>query len=545
MAYATISMTFKWGGRMSLFGQAAAYWRLAWGLKGFLREPLTLEQSREIIRQGLQNREQSLLVMVKRTIFDNEASPYLKLFELAGCEYGDLEKMVRSDGVEAALHKLGEAGVYLSYEEFKGKKEVVRGGKVFKFKESDFDNPFLVRHLEASSSASRSAGTRVMMNFDRYYYNAAHSTVAFDSHGIRGKPVLVWMPILPSASGLVALLWLAKTGNVPIRWFSQVEAGTVKPAMAKRLGTYYAVYASRLFGTAMPKPEYVRLDEAYKIADYMAEVLKKGQGCVLWTFANSAVRVCQASRQRQLDLSGTTFVVSGEPLTGAKMTEIRAVGANVISVYIITEVGNVGFSCAGQKLAPDDIHLFKESHAVIQHRRGSPFGGAPVDAFLFTSLLHKAAKILLNVESGDYGIIETRQCGCRLGELGLTEHIYNIRSFDKLTGEGMTFAGTNLVRIMEEILPARFGGTSVDYQMMEEEDRQGHTRLSIIVSPEVGEIDDSALIQTVISELSKGNDTQRMMTEIWSQAKLLRVKRQRPFVTAAGKLLPLHIQKGE
>jgi hypothetical protein len=538
-------MTYKLGGGMSLLEQAAAYWRLAWGLKGFLREPLTLEQSREIIGKGLQNREQNLLTMVKRAIYDYKASPYLKLLEVAGCEYADFEKMVRSDGIEPTLHKLSEDGVYISIEEFKGKKEVSRGGKVFKFKESDFNNPFLTRSLEASSGASRSAGTRVMMNLDRYYYNAAHSAVAFAAHGILGKPILLWMPILPSAAGLVALLWLVKTGSVPIRWFSQVEAGTVKPALAKRLGTYYAVYASRLFGTAVPKPEYVRLDEAYKIAGYIAEVLKKGQGCVLWTFSNSAVRVCRASKQSQLDLSGTTFVVTGEPLTEAKMKEIRAAGANVISVYAVAEVGNVGFSCAGQTLAPDDIHLFKESHAVIQHRRETHFGGASVDAFLFTTLLDKAAKMLLNVESGDYGIIETRQCGCKLGELGLTEHIYNIRSFDKLTGEGMTFAGTDLIRIIEEILPARFGGTSVDYQMMEEEDKQGHTRLSIIVSPEVGEIDDSALIQTVLTELSKGKDTQRMMTEMWSQAKLLRVRRQRPFVTATGKLLPLHIQKGE
>jgi hypothetical protein len=528
---------------MSLFSQLVAYWRFGQGLRGFLKEPITLEHSREIIKQGLQNREQNLLTLVKRAIYDNEDSPYIKLLKIAGCEYGDFEKMVRLSGIEQTLHKLSEAGVYITIEELKGKKEVVRSGKVFRFKESDFNNPFLVKHLEASSGASRSPGTRVMMNLDRYYYNAAHSAVSFAAHGIWGKPVLLWMPILPSAAGLVAMLWLAKMGNTPIRWFSQVEARRVKPSLTKRLATYYAVYASRIFGSAFPKPEYVSLEEAHKVTDCLAEVLKKGQGCVLWTFSNSAVRVCQASRQRQLDLSGTTFVVTGEPLTGAKMKEIKAAGANVVSVYVVAEVGNVGFSCAGQTVAPDDIHLFKESQAVIQHRRETPFGTASVDAFLFTSLLHKAAKILLNVESGDYGVIETRQCGCQLEGLGLTEHIYNIRSFDKLTGEGMTFAGTNLVRIMEEILPARFGGTSVDYQMMEEEDEQGHTRLSIIVSPAVGEVDDSALIQTVLAELSKGNDTQRMMTEMWSQAKLLRVKRQRPFVTAAGKLLPLHIQR--
>lgn len=527
---------------MSLSGRAAAYWRLGGGLRNFLREPLTLEQSRQIIREGLQNREQSLLVMVKRAIYDNGASPYRRLLDLAGCEYADFEKMVRSDGIEASLHKLREAGVYLSYEEFKGKKEAVRGGKTFQFEESDFDNPFLISHFEARGSASRSAGTRIVMDLERCRYRAIHNSAVFDAHGIWGQPVLVWMPILPSVMGLVWLLWLAKVGQPPLRWFSQVEAGRVKPTLAKRLGTYYAVYASRLFGTYLPRPEYVSLDEADKIAGYIAEVLKGGRGCVLASYTNSAIRVCQAARKRRLDISGVTFAVGGEPLTEAKLKEIRAVGANAISSYGAAEASFIGSSCANPA-AVDDIHLLKDSQAIIQHRRETLFGGASVDAFLFTSLLAKAPKVLLNVELGDYGVIEARHCGCKLGELGLTEHIYNIRSFDKLTGEGMSFAGTDLIRIMEETLPANFGGTSLDYQMMEEEDEQGHTRLSIIVSPEVGAIDEGVLVRTVLAELSKGKDTQRMMAEVWSQAGMLRVKRMPPFVTAGGKLLPLHIQK--
>ena len=149
------------------------------------------------------------------------------------------------------------------------------------------------------------------------------------------------------------------------------------------------------------------------------------------------------------------------------------------------------------------------------------------------------------MESGDYGVIEKRRCGCPLEELGLEQHIYNIRSFDKLTGEGMTFVGTDILRIIEEVLPAQFGGASTDYQMVEEEDERGYTSLSLSVSPEVGAIDEDELIKTVLTELSKGNDTQRMMTQIWSQARMLRVKRQRPPITAAGKLLPLHIQKAK
>ncbi len=53
---------------MSLIGQIRMYWRFAWGLRGFLKEPITLEQSREIIRQRLADRKQNLLAIVKRAL---------------------------------------------------------------------------------------------------------------------------------------------------------------------------------------------------------------------------------------------------------------------------------------------------------------------------------------------------------------------------------------------------------------------------------------------------------------------------------------------
>lgn len=529
---------------MSLFGQVGMYWRLALGLRKFLSEPITLEQCHEIINYGLEVRERNLLDVVRKTIYDNKNSPYLKLLKLVGCEYGDFERMVCSDGIEPALVKLAKEGVYVSIEEFKGKKEVTRGGKIFRFKESDFDNPLLVQYFEYRTGASRSSGTRVIMNLSRYYHHAAYSGVTFAAHSIWGSPVLLWLPILPSAAGLGTMFRLAKMGNPPIRWFSQVEAKAVRPSLTKRLATYYVVYTGRLFRTPLPKPEYVSLDRAYVVAGCMAGVLEKGRGCIVETYTNSAIRACHAARERQLDISGSTFIVGGEPLTGAKLKEIRAAGAKVINQYASADMGLVGFGCANP-VADDDVHQFMDGSAIIQHKRQVPSGGAAVDAFLFTSLLPAAAKILLNVESGDYGVIEKRDCGCKLGELGLTNHIYHIQGFDKLTGEGMTFIGTDLLRIIEEVLPAKFGGASTDYQMVEEEDDKGHTLVSVVVSPEVGAIDEDELIQTILAELSRGNDTQRMMAEIWSQAKILRVKRRRPHITAGGKLLPLHIQKNK
>lgn len=527
---------------MSFFTDVLRYSQLAFNLRSFLSSTIDVEESKKIITDGLLNREQNFLTLVQKAVYQNPASPYIKLLQMSGCEFGDMESMVKKEGIEATLKKLLASGVYVTLEEFMGKKETVRGNQRFRFTESDFDNPFLARGMEHSSGGSRSGGTKILMDFDRYVIYAAHNSVTLSAHEILGRPIVIWMPILPSGAGMAATFWLAKTGNLPVKWFSPLQSKAIKPALAKRLATYYVVYASRLFGTNFPNPEYVSFEQAHKVADYLAEVLEKGQGCIIWTFANSAVRVSQAAIEKKLDLSEVTFIIGGEPLTRAKVREIEATGAKALSVYVVVEVGLIGFGCAGQVVASDDVHHCKDIHAIIQHRREISIGAASVDTFLFTSLQHKAPKIMLNVESGDYGVIETRRCGCGLEELGLTEHIYNIRSADKLTGEGMTFIGTDLLRIIEEVLPGQFGGSSSDYQMVEEENEQGYTSLSVLVNPEVGEVDEFRLVQTILTELSKGDDTQRMMAEMWSQGKVLRVKRKRPFITKAGKLLPLHIQ---
>jgi len=527
---------------MSLFNQIGMYWRFAWELRKFLGEPITLEQSRQTIKQRLGDRDKNLLTIVKRTIYENKKSPYLKLLNFAGCEYGDFEKMVRSDGIEPALRKLSEQGVYISIEEFKGKKEIVRGSEALRFKENDFDNPFISGHLEVSSGSTRSTGTRTVYDFD--FLTASWSTYMvhmLDAFDVFSVPYAIWYPIMPGA-GPVVMLSYTKAGKTPSRWFSPVEKQGFNPSFKNRMGTNYIVYIGRLLGAKWPAPEYLTLDDAWQVAQWLAGTIREQGGVCLNTYVSAAVRICKAAKEKGLDIKGTKFLLAGEPITRAKRQEIESVGAHICPIYGFMEAGFVGTGCFNPASA-DDTHFFKDSFALIQHPREVPHAGVSVDAFLFTTLLPSNPKILLNVESGDYGQIKSRSCGCRLEELGLTDHIYNIRGFDRLTSEGMTFFGTDLLRIIEEVLPARFGGGSTNYQMVEEEDEKGHTRLSVIVSPEVGAINEDELIQTVLAEISRGKDTQRMMAEIWAQAKTLKVKRMQPFTTARGKLLPLHILK--
>ena len=98
----------------------------------------------------------------------------------------------------------------------------------------------------------------------------------------------------------------------------------------------------------------------------------------------------------------------------------------------------------------------------------------------------------MNVESDDYGVIEEQSCGCPLECYGYTEHLREIRSFRKLTGEGVALVGSDMVRILEEVLPGRLGGSPLDYHLMEEEDADGFTRLSLVVSPRIEIADEQA-----------------------------------------------------
>ena len=101
--------------------------RFLWRLPSFLRRSVSAEDARAILRDRLQRRETDFLALVKHAVFEDRGSPYRRLLGWAGCEYGDIERLVRQRGVEGALSVLFQAGVYLTADELKGRRPVVRG----------------------------------------------------------------------------------------------------------------------------------------------------------------------------------------------------------------------------------------------------------------------------------------------------------------------------------------------------------------------------------------------------------------------------------
>ncbi len=530
---------------MSIITDIAKYSRLVWDLREFFKDTITLEQSKQVLANRIHNRGKNFLTIVQKAIYENPDSPYLKLLRIAGCEYGDIETDINKDGVEFALQKLLKAGVYLSFEEFKKGNEVVRGSQRFRFKPSDFDNPYVPVLLQGSTSGSRSSGTRTTFDIKAHTEGTYYRLPILSANNCINATVGVYKPILPATSGVSNLLRQYKAGKPVVHWFTPVNEKQVKASFRDRLALKYIVYGSRLWGAKLARPEYVDLKDTLKVARWMAETKKQSNGCCLITSVSPAVKVSHAAIQNNLDIRGTHFIVSGEPLTESKHKQITSSGATVSTRYTMAESGGTGIGSSCSYSNPiDDVHQHIDSIAIIQHPKTitSNNNEITVDAFLCTTLLATAPRILFNVESDDYGIIEQRACDCVFGQLGFNTHIHHIRSYAKLTGVGMTIINTDLVHILEEVLPQKFGGSAADYQLLEEENSEGRTQLNLLISPSIGNVKEAEVVDTVLAELRRIPQGGRLAAGVWGQEKTLIIKRANP-ISNSGKVMTLQLRK--
>jgi hypothetical protein len=491
--------------------------RLARDLPAFLRKPIEPAGARSLIQQRLETRASRFLALARRAIYAHATSPYRALLEAAGCGYGDLEALASAHGLEGALSRLAEAGVRVTFDDFKRRS-------------AEFDNPLCPIHFEARSGGTRSTGTSVDIGLPFLADLAADTRVALDAHGLGAAAHVAWV-----LTGVNPVLLYAKLGRAPLGWF--YPARPLPPKT--RLGAAYLSLLGRSAGMRLPRPVFHDVRDPGGMAEWLAARLTRYRPVCVTTYASSAVRIAAAARDRGLDLGGLTFITLGKPFTVAKQRVVASSGAAVLVRYAVTEAGILGYQCARPR-GPDDLHFLSDAHAVVRRDRPVGEGGPVVDAFLFTSLLTSAPKVLLNVETGDHGAVDERPCGCLLGDLGLTTHLEGIRSFEKLSGEGTTFVHTDLLRVLEEVLPARFGGAGDDYQVVETESADGILRLELIVAPRVGPADPSVVREVFLDALGDGS-LDRLRAEIWRRAGTVTVSRRLPHPTRAGKILPFHL----
>jgi hypothetical protein len=376
------------------------------------------------------------------------------------------------------------------------------------------------------------------MAFPHLARAALYTLISQDAFGMADRPYALWRPVPPGNAGLLNLLHHAKIGKRVERWFTQYP---LRPRHVREyVFTRYTLAACARAGVAVPTPEHVPLEQAEVVARWLAAQCERGMPAALNAPASSGVRVCRAALENGLDISGTLFRFGGEPLTEGKAQAVAEAGGSVFCNYTMGETGRIGLGC-NARLMRDEVHILLDNLGVIQRDRDAG-GGISVPALLYTSLQPSAPKLLLNVESDDYGVLVERDCGCPVGALGLRLHLHTIRSYEKLTSEGMNFVGTELLALVEQVLPERFGGGPADYQLVERE-VGGLPKVAIVVSPRVGDIDERAVVRAVLQTLGSGPAYRGMMAEIWRDGETVRVERREPHQTVAAKILPLHIMR--
>jgi hypothetical protein len=520
-------------GARAVAQEAAAYARLTRDLPPFLRTPLDPETALARLQRALATREQRLAWLVERGVYARPTSPFARLLRHAGCELGDFRALLCREGVEGALGVLADRGVYVTFDEVKGRREAVRGSARFAFRGDDFDNPLFAPHLAAYTGGTGGVPSRSWRSLWLSAEQAAAMAVAFDAHGVRHARHVFWR-----TTPAYKMLVYAKLGHETIAWLHPLSPLPVRV----RVVSDYLALLWRLGGQRLPRPAFLDLRRPERLVAWLARQPPTGRPIVVDTTVSSAVRAAVAATAAGASLEHVTFYVQGEPVTPARFRHITQSGARVIASYGTIELATIGFGCAAPA-AVDDVHLIPDRWATISRPRAVDSGGPNVDVLLFSSISRFASKIVLNADLGDYGRLERRACDCSMGRLGLHTHLSEVRSFEKLTGEGMTVVRTNLVQILEQVLPARFGGSSTDYQLLEQEGLDSATRLVLRVHPSVGDVDADAVRAAVLAGLRRGHLVSSFMTEMWRRADTVTVSREPPIVTAAGKMLPIHLLK--
>jgi hypothetical protein len=428
--------------------------RLLWSLPGHVRRPIDPHQTRSGIRHRLARREADFLALIHQAVYSNPTSPYLELLRLAHCEQGDVERLVQHEGLEGALRQLYREGVYLTVDEFRGRNPAVRGSATIQVSPSLLRNP--ASHLHLTNASAGSSGTRMPVPLDlRFLRDRARVYgLRLDLIGGRGWSHAIWYP---PGSGESAVLAYTLAVSGPVRWFTPIDPKSSEVPGRYRWFERLIRLGCGVSGVRFPAPEHVPPNAPLPIAQWMAGVLRSGGTPNLHTYTTSGVRVCQAAAEAGLDLTGAQFSNTGEPLTAACRASIERVGAVAMQIYGAAEAGNIAYGCLTPGVT-DDLHLLHDYFAMIQTGSAELPNGLPARALLVSTLRPNVPFMMVNLCMGDQADIRNHTCGCPLEEVGFTTHLTGVRSFQKLTAGGMTFFDTDLIRVLEEILPARFGG---------------------------------------------------------------------------------------
>jgi hypothetical protein len=514
---------------------------LAAALPRFFRERITLRQAEEKIKRLVETREERFLELVRSEVYERPGSPYIPLLKYAGCEFFDLQTHVNRYGLEASLAKLAGEGVYLTSDEFKGKTEVIRGRLSLRVYPKDFEQREVSAGITTESSGSRNLPVKTFSSLEAIALWAEGTAIFYAAHDLLSCVHAVYEPVL--AGRMHFVLINGKLGVPVDRWFAlTVPVHGALEDSYHYLNARVVAQMGSWFGPGIARPEYQLPGDLEPIMDWILENQRQAKRCCIITVVSNATRIARKALQVGVSLGHVTLVASGEPLTESKKAVMEEARARVAVRYGPGGVYGTALGC-GNPYFIDEMHVPETMFTFVEHPRALDYGGPPIHPLMQTTLHPTAPRFLLNVENGDYATMISRDCGCLLQKVGFTQHLHTVRSFEKMTSEGMNYSVSDLFELLENTIPSEFGGGPGDYQLVEEEDDRGQTRLTLVVHPGVGGLDETKLLARLQEGLGQGSRNHRFVSKIWKDAGTFRIRRQMPYASARGKILPLHIKQ--
>jgi hypothetical protein len=498
--------------------------RLTRDARAHVRATVDLAGARAAIKGRLDNREDRLIHQVSRTVYARPTGPYARLLDSVGCGRHDFERLVRAEGIEGALGALARLGVYTTQAEQKCRVPIIRGSTRIVARPGDFDSPLPRAHFIVPTSGSTGRPAPAGRSLPEYALTGDLLRVAMAAHGFRAR-AHVMCQSAPTYIGVYSRL-----GEPMIGWHNPMA--TLSPL--QRAGQAYIVALMRCVGYPVPFARHMPVSEPLEMARWLAAQLPAHTSILVTAYTGIASRTSSAATAAGIDLEGIAWLAHGEPISAARRATIESSGARVIARYGTTESGCLGMGCASPS-AVDDIHVSTDRFAVIRHKRAATREDI-VRALLVTAIDPSISRVMLNAEMGDDAELEVRECGCLVGDGGLTTHLSSIRSFEKLTGLGMTFAGQDVERIVESTLPRQLGGGAEDYQLVETEDLDGNPRIVLRIHPRLPAVDPVAAVDSLLSALAEGSDLNRHMAGMLREARAVVVAREAPVPTRSGKI---------
>jgi hypothetical protein len=168
-------------GQALMTRRLGAYGLFLCGLRSFLNSRLSYAQARAAVARRLEQREQQFLGLAH----GNASSPYRPLLAHAGCEYQDMVSAVGRGGLEGCLRRLLDAGVRISFDEFKGRLPLRRGGLEMLLTPAAFDNGRSRATCVVESGGTSGPATRTLFDLDFLAERACYTALQFNGSSVR------------------------------------------------------------------------------------------------------------------------------------------------------------------------------------------------------------------------------------------------------------------------------------------------------------------------------------------------------------------------